>query len=212
MTFMRDNWRSVLAHFEEVAPHDAQKAVLVRAAEDLTAGEYFEFLKTVRDLYISGDIRFQVLEDALMPSRYKEGFLPLNYQNGEVRSFVESVKPLVPPAHALTSYPDDILSGKASAWVTEQFRSEDRRMDRSLLLDGSAAGNEASTRAVEPVKTQLRPENASTSVAETPPAPALGASAGPEHGPTRSPWIIGGIVAIVAFAAWRLRGVLKRDP
>ena len=205
MAFMRDNWRSVLEDFESIAPSDDKKTVLVRAAEASSSAEYLEFLTKVRDLHVTGKIGFQVLQDALMPSRYKEGFLPLNYQHPAVRAFVESVKSLVPQGHPLASYPDDILSGKASTWVTEQFRTEDRRIDGSLLLDRSAAGSDANRPTAESAKTQLPPANASANVAATSPSPALDTASGPEHQSVRWGWLGAGIVGIVALVGWLAR-------
>jgi hypothetical protein len=85
----------------------------------------------VRDLYAIKKIDWQVFERTMMPSPSKVGFLELNYQNPEVRKYIESLKQLIPAHDPLKSFPEDILSGKGK----DNIEYESRENDRPLSID-----------------------------------------------------------------------------
>lgn len=139
MNYMRGNWETVLSNIETVAPTDVNEMVLIRAAESLEAREYLMFLKRVYDLRISNRISDKVFRSAIGPSHYKEGFLALNYQNPEVREFVENLRAWT-PAESQGGL-DDILSGKRKRDLEQRWKAEKTgKVDGNLLLPPRTPG------------------------------------------------------------------------
>jgi hypothetical protein len=132
MNYMRGNWFSVLAHLNEVAPTDDKKIVLARAAESLGAKDYLKFLERIRDLRQSGAINQRVFEQAGEPSHYKEGFLAINYQNREVRKYIESIRPLT--QSKWQGDWNEILSGQRKKDLERRWAGNHDGPDESTLI------------------------------------------------------------------------------
>lgn len=133
MTYMKENWGTVIDHFEEVAPTHLKKIVVIRAAESLEAQEYFVFLNRMKNLRESGRLSAEEFDFAVFPSRYKTDFLPYNYQNPEVRAFVESVRPLV--TAGWQNGIDELLTGEMKKNKEQMRRGyHEGEFDGSLLL------------------------------------------------------------------------------
>src|SRR6266511_3365663 len=96
MRYMKTNWRSVLGDLGTIAPTDPKKCRVMRACESLPPEEYLQFLNETRDMYAAKKLSTLVFQKVLWASRYKEGFLAMNYQVPAVRSFVESLFPICP--------------------------------------------------------------------------------------------------------------------
>jgi hypothetical protein len=132
MEYMKENWAIVCDNLEEVAPTHMKKAVLIRASESLEAQEYFKFLKKMKDLRDAGRINADEFDEAIFPSRYKADFLPYNYQNSEIRAFVESIRLLLPTGRHDLNF---ILSGEMMKHREElRYAYHEGKFDRSLLL------------------------------------------------------------------------------
>ena len=133
MTYMKENWGTVIDHFEEVAPTHLKKIIVMRAAESLEAPEYFIFLNRMKNFREAGRLSAEEFDFAVFPSRYKTDFLPYNYQNLEVRAFVKSIRPLV--TDDWQNGIDELLTGEMKKNKEKMRRlNHEGEFDSSLLL------------------------------------------------------------------------------
>ena len=189
--YMKQNWRSVLDNLNEIAPTDNQKMIIMRAGGALDAQDYLNYLEKIRELRISGKIDSKTFDDALANENdLKGGFLDVNYQNPQVRKFVESLHGLVPSKDI-----DELLSGKGKAEFEEVLAADGHQIDPSLLLPSSAS---IASRASESATTPSPTETVQPSPSSVSPSPSATVTQLPQS--TSSVfYAIAALVAVIAI-------------
>jgi len=201
MKYMKDNWAAVIDHFEEVAPTHIKKIVVMRAAESLDAQQYFVFLNRMKDFRKSGRLSAEEFDFAIFPSRYKTDFLPYNYQNPEVRAFVESVRPLV--TDRWKNGIDELLSGemKKNKEKTRKVYHEEE-FDSGLLLAPTVTTDLRKKRSRSPSENN---SGQSSSAMTNPLDKADHVTA--DNKPTERHWLLWIVLFIAAVVFWLIRKI-----
>ncbi|MDX2081719.1 MAG: hypothetical protein SFU53_13125 [Terrimicrobiaceae bacterium] len=114
--YVRANWRALLNNIEAVAPTQNKQRLIVAASETLPGREYVQFLKELFELTINGKIDSGVFHDAI-PSitSNKIGFLAYNYQDQQIRDWIEAVRATLQPQNNTRKFLDEVLSGDGLA-------------------------------------------------------------------------------------------------
>jgi len=138
--YMQTNWKNVVALFGTEITEGRVEAKLIAAAESMNATEYLEFLNCVRELYLSGKVKKQLLWIALSEANEKSGFLGFNYADPRVQEFIKSVQPIFKdPSDEIVRYHlRSILSGDERRLVLDRFAEDGISLPNGIFLNQPA--------------------------------------------------------------------------
>lgn len=110
--YVRINWEELLDNIETVSPTSNKQLLIVAGGETLSGREYLQFLNKLFQQTSEGKIESSVFHFAIFSVTSKKvGFLAYNYQDQQVRDWVEAVRVTLDPSSDIRKYLDEILSG-----------------------------------------------------------------------------------------------------